>query len=138
MKTILKIATVAALAAASAFAQGDLKARIPFAFATPGGGEMPAGQYEIARTNATSAMPVYRILNVDTKQSVMAMAADTVRRPAADRNAGPAVTFRCAAENCAISGVFTGTSDYGSGIRAKLKNVDPKVMIAEIAIPFGE
>ena len=138
MKTILKIATVAAMAAASAFAQSELKAKIPFAFATPGGGEMPAGQYEIARSNATSAIPTYRILNVDTKRSVIAMAANTMRRPANEKTGGPVLTFRCAAENCALSGVFAGGSDFGYGIRSKIKNADPKVQIAEIAIPFGE
>jgi hypothetical protein len=138
MKTFLKIATVAAMAAASAFAQSDLKAKIPFAFATPGGGEMPAGQYEITRSTVTSAIPTYRILNLDTKKSVMAMAADTVRRPGTDKTGSPVLTFRCAAESCGLSGVFPSGSEFGYGVRTKLKNVDPKVQIAEIAIPFGE
>ncbi len=143
MTNIIRIAAVGALAVlggASAFAQSDLKAKIPFAFATPGGGALPAGTYEISKLNSVAAIPTYRILNLDTKQSVVAMASDSVRRPA---NSGasvdkPIVTFRCAGENCAISGVFHSNSTTGDAIRVPLKNVDPTTQIAEIAIPFGE
>lgn len=133
------VAGLVALGGASAFAQSDLRAKVPFAFATPGGGQMPAGSYEITRLNNTAAIPTYRILNVETKRSVVAMASDSASRPAGESNARPVVTFRCAGDNnCAISGVFQPGQRTGDGIRVPLKNVDPTTQIAEIMIPFGE
>lgn len=142
MINFIRTATVAALVAlggSSACAQSDLRAKVPFAFATPGGGAMPAGSYEITRLTNTAAIPAYRILNVDTKKSVVAMASESVNRPVGESVERPALTFKCAGDNnCAISGVFQPGQRTGDAIRAPLKNVDPTTQIAEVMIPFGE
>jgi hypothetical protein len=140
MKNFIRTATLTALVAlggASAFAQSDLKARIPFAFATPGGGMMTAGSYDVSKLN-TGGIPAYRILNLDTKQSVIAVASESANRPAADKTGRAVLTFRCAGDNCAISGLYPVNSPTGSRFRAPLKNVDPATHIAEIMIPFGD
>jgi hypothetical protein len=98
---------------------------------------MPAGSYEITRLNSTAVIPTYRILNVESKKSVVAMSSDSVRRPGGETD-HPVVTFRCAGENCAIAGIFQAGQRTGDGIRVPLKNVDPTMQIAEIMIPFGE
>ncbi|MBC7925178.1 MAG: hypothetical protein H7039_05930 [Bryobacteraceae bacterium] len=141
MKNLVRLASIAGLIAFSgsaAFAQSDMKARVPFAFATPGGGQMPAGTYAVSKLSNNSVLTTYRLYNVESRKSVIAFAAEVVQRPEKDTTYAPQLTFRCAGENCAISGIFHTGSKYGSGMRVRMKNVDPAMQIAEIAIPVGE
>lgn len=133
------IAGLLAISGVASFAQtSELRADIPFAFATPNGGEMPAGHYMIGRMNQRSGLTVYRFLNVATHQSTIALASDAVKRSPGDKTYKPELKFRCAGDACAIAGIYRAGEQYGDGVRVHLKNVDPTMQIAEIAIPLGE
>jgi len=123
----------------SAFAQSELKAKIPFAFATPAGGEMPAGNYVISQLVTNTGVSSYRILNMDTRKAVAALSSTTVKRPGGETDYRPMMTFRCIGDSCALSGIYRTGSALGDGMRAHpRKAVDPTTQIAEIAIPLGE
>ena len=47
---------------------------VPFAFATPGGGQMPAGKIEVTNTNSSSAVSAYSLKHVPTGKRVIAAA----------------------------------------------------------------
>ena len=137
MSSFIRIAAVAglfALTGVAAFAQTDLKADVPFAFETPGNGHMPAGKYLITKVSGSSPAPMYRLLSMNTGESVIALSTQQIHR-ANDLRA--VLTFRCA-DTCAISGVYPGGSQVGYGIRVRVKPSVPATEVAEIRIPLGE
>jgi|SwirhisoilCB3_FD_contig_31_5288666_length_516_multi_6_in_0_out_0_1 hypothetical protein len=138
MSSFIRIAAVAglfALTGVAAFAQTDLKADVPFAFETPGNGHMPAGKYLITQVSASSPTPMYRFLSLNTGESVIALSTQQVHRTSDLR---AVLTFRCAADTCAISGIYPGGSQVGHGIRVRVKPTVPATEVAEIRIPLGE
>jgi len=135
---IVTVAGVVALSTTAAFAQSELRAKVPFAFATPGGGQLPAGEYAFSKLNTSSPSVVYRISSVATGKGVIALAADTINRAATEDKWIPELTFRCAGDNCALSGIFPAGSSTGYGVKGKITPADPTTAIAEIRIPMGE
>lgn len=118
----------------TASAQSNLIAKVPFAFGTPAGGNMPAGTYVLTQIGGSSSIPTYRILNISTKKSVLARPTQTLERS----DDLSQLVFRCAAETCALSGVFPGGSRLGYVMPFTLKTDSPATEIAEIRIPMGE
>lgn len=129
------VAGLLALGTVAAHGQSILKADVPFAFDTPAGGHMPAGKYMIKLMNWGSSAPIYQFLNVGTKQSVMALAPEVVRR---NGEYNPELVFHCVREACAVSGIFHAGTEYGHAIRVRTKPSAPATDIAEIHIPLGE
>ena len=106
MKTLtnsLMIAAVAMAAVAGEAKAQSMKAEVPFSFQVSGK-TMAAGSYLVS-TRANSGIPMFRLLNTDSKAPVIAVAAET------RYESGPAkLVFRCGEGGCVLAQIWSGTA----------------------------
>jgi hypothetical protein len=103
------LAAAASLVFAGVVSAQPIKADIPFAFRI-GNRLMQPGPYEITKT--TSAVPIYRLLNVNQRDAALALAgggSDPGKAWKADGR--PRLTFECGETSCALAGIWEGAGE---------------------------
>ena len=139
--SLIQFAAVAGLLAvsgASAFAQ-SLKADVPFAFATPAGGQIPAGKIEVTDTNSSSAVSAYSLWHVATGKRVIAVAPLSLSRPRNKKAEDAVLLFQCTEGSCALAGIYKSGEQVGHGMRIRTKPATaPATQVAEVWIPLAE
>ena len=106
----MTIAAATLLVAAGAASAQTLKAEIPFTFRA-GDKLMTAGAYRVDTSHNNGGAPVFRIRSMDGSDAVLVMAASAGDAKKAWRDAGNAVlAFECAANRCALTQLYDGTS----------------------------
>jgi hypothetical protein len=103
-KTALKISVFAAamLASAGILPAQMMKAEIPFSFEASGA-RMQAGTYSVGIDRSAAGQAVVRLLNWDTRKSVLALpSADPARRAV---STSAVITFLCTEAGCALQQV---------------------------------
>jgi hypothetical protein len=119
MKTIanriLQCAAGAALLSASAFAQNNMTANIPFAFHA-NKLTMPAGSYRVDADTNRGGIPVIVLRNQADQTKAMALGSPLGSK--ADKK-GPRLVFRCKEGGCDLRQVWTPESGYGYPSHAK-------------------
>ena len=123
MKTIanrfFQCAAGAALLTASAFAQSNMTADIPFAFHA-NGVAMPAGTYRLNTTSTPSGSTLV-VLRSDATKPVIAVTG-SLGSPSANR--GARIVFRCTGNGCDLRQVWTNDAGYSYPGHAKDSNDD--------------
>ncbi len=127
------MAGVLALTASASMAE-NLRGKIPFEF-TVSGKTMPAGTYEVMKTD--SVAPIWVLGNLDTKQRAVAVSTSTAPDRAKNERDKPVLTFRCAGEKCALSGLY-GTGNVTGVAFPMPANRDPRVQIATVRVTLGD
>jgi hypothetical protein len=112
MKTIanriFQCAAGAVLLTASAFAQSNMTASIPFAFHA-NGVNMPAGTYRLDATSSPSGSTLIVLRDSAAKNAVVAVAGTLGSNPA---NRGARIVFRCQENGCDLRQVWTNETGY--------------------------
>jgi len=106
MKTLtnsLMIAAVAMAAVAGEAKAQSMKVEVPFSFQVSGKTMAPGSYLVSTRTN--SGIPMFRLLNTDSRTPVLAMASQT-----RDQSGPAKLVFRCGEGGCALAQVWTGTA----------------------------
>jgi hypothetical protein len=124
----LMITAAAALAAVATASAQNMKAEIPFAFHASGA-RMEPGTYWVTLNQRGSA-PVFRIANVETKRSIMAMSVVT-KASANYKPSNPVLTFKCVDTRCVLASVRNEASMVYAVSRGK---DEPGTRIATVAL----
>jgi hypothetical protein len=119
MKTIanriFQYAAGAVLLSASAFAQSNMTANIPFAFHA-NKVNMPAGSYRVDADTIHGGTPVI-VLRSQTDQNKAIALGSPLGSPAASK--GPRLVFHCGESGCDLRQVWTPEAGYGYPSNAK-------------------
>jgi hypothetical protein len=123
MKTIanriFQCAAGAVLLTASAFAQTNMTANIPFAFHA-NGATMPAGSYRLDTTSTPSGTTLIVLRDSAAKKAVVA-AAGSLGQP---NTRGARIVFRCNESGCDLRQVWTNDAGYSYPGHAKDRSDD--------------
>ncbi len=124
MKTIanriFQCAAGAALLTASAFAQTNMTANIPFAFHASGV-SMPAGTYRLDKTSTPSGSTLIVLRDSASKNPVVAVAGSLGSEHV---SRGARIVFRCKESGCDLRQVWTNEAGYSIPGHAKDKADD--------------
>jgi len=106
---IAAAALVAAAGAASAQMQTTLTAQIPFEFRA-GKQVMAPGAYQVDRLSTQTSIPIYRLLDLHSRRSIVLLA----RAPVDPREAWvaegrPILEFACTSGSCALAELWSGS-----------------------------
>jgi hypothetical protein len=112
---IFQCAAGAVLLSASAFAQSDMTANIPFAFHA-GNVNLPAGSYRVDANVTHSGAPVI-LLRSQTDQSKAIALGSSLGSPSG--NKGARLVFRCGEGGCDLRQVWTPDAGYDYPSHAK-------------------
>jgi len=120
MKTIanriFQCAAGAVLLGASAFAQTNMTANVPFAFHA-NGATMPAGNYRLNTTTTPGGTTLIVLRDSTAKKAVVAVANALGAPTASDR--GARIVFRCKENGCDLRQVWTNDAGYSYPGHAK-------------------
>ncbi|HTS25913.1 MAG TPA: hypothetical protein VMH81_08555 [Bryobacteraceae bacterium] len=115
--TRLMIAAAALVVAAGSASAQVFKAEIPMAF-TANGAVMQPGSYSIQTLGG--AAPAYSLRNLETRNTILAVAASKSDTPKAWTEAGdPKLTFVCWEDGCALTGLWDGESSATNNFNYK-------------------
>lgn len=129
-----RMAVVAGLLAISgAAASAEMRADVPFAFTTPGGGQVAAGPVTL-RTSTEAPTRIFTVGRENGKR-VIVSATQNILRKESKVNEG-SLLFRCADGNCALAGVFAPGEMRGWAVHVKRTKLPPATQISEIRVPL--
>jgi hypothetical protein len=124
----LMITAAAALAAVATASAQNMKAEIPFSFHAAGA-RMEPGTYWVSLSHG-SAAPVFRIANVETKRSIVALS-HVAKAPSTFTPSNAVLTFKCVDTRCVLASV----RDEASTVYAVSSGKDaPGTRIAMVAL----
>jgi len=134
LTTKLTIAAAALVAVAGTASAQAMEAKIPFAFRASGK-TLSAGTYRVEmKTTPSSALQLV-ISSQDGKLEVLTMAYPNGSAANAWRNTGnPTLTFECGESRCALTDIWTGSSDPVYHIWNRGLGKDESTHTAEIVI----
>jgi hypothetical protein len=130
---IAGLAGLLVLTGAAAFAQSEMKLEVPFTFSTPNA-TMAPGTYSIMLVKYAAAAPVYRVRNMDTKKTILAIAPTRVTRKGKDLT-DARVEFQCAGEYCALATIYNATAATGDSLPVRLRKTAHGEKVASVMIP---
>ena len=133
MNRIVAVGALLLFGSALAFAQSEMKVEIPFDFQTHNG-RMPAGVYKVTELAESQPMQFFRLKHADTGKSTVLVSAGSTQRSAAAAALPAQVNFRCAAEACAISEIFTFGTVSGHRFAAIRLHAD-RDEVATVRVP---
>lgn len=119
-------------ATATASAQSNLVANVPFSFKVNAHTVLPAGDYKVVRPSTNPTIWAFQDA-VTGKKTMVAIGQQTQ-----SRNSDPAkLQFQCQADQCALTMIQVGNSEAGYEIRAPKTNSAEEARIVVVPLTRG-
>jgi hypothetical protein len=138
MKNLTKnmMIAAAALVVAAGVAQAQsIKAEVPFSFRASDT-VMPAGEYWVNTTGSLSGTKIFKLTNVDTHRSILALPYVTTDRKPGSPEAS--LTFECGAAHCALVQLAPGNGQAYRFLSPKLgRDEDTRVAVIRAVMVKG-